>query len=98
MGRWLVIALAISLLIGYFYLVDEFECDRSLIIIGFVALVIVIVVIGIAAFRLSFRHVCPLCGKDLGNRGDIVSRQIQSVVAVLVVFYNLVCFFYYSLY
>lgn len=81
-GRLLVIALAISLLIGFFYLVDEFECDRSLIIIGFVTLIVVVVVTGVAAFRLSYHHVCPLCGRDLGNRGDIVSRQIQSVVAV----------------
>ena len=79
--RVAMIAVIIFLLMGALYLLDEFENERFYIIIGFITLTVVAIIVGIAIFRLSYHHICPLCGKDLGNRGDIVSRQIISAAA-----------------
>ena len=64
-----------------FYLLDEFEYERSLIIIGFLTILGTVSIIAGTVFKLSYHHVCPLCGRDLGNKGDVVSRQILNIVA-----------------
>ena len=81
MCRVAMVAVIIFLLMGAIYLLDEFENERFYIIIGFITLAVVAIIVGVAIFRLSYHHICPLCGKDLGNRGDIVSRQIVSAGA-----------------
>lgn len=81
MIRIALIVLVVFLLLGFLYLLDEFENERPLITIGFITITVVISIIAIATFRLSYHHVCPLCGRDLGNRGDVVSRQILNIVA-----------------
>ena len=77
----ILVVIVLCLLVGFFYLVDEFESERILITIGCITLGVIASIVSIAVFRLSYHHVCPLCGKDLGNRGDVVSRQIINIVA-----------------
>ena len=80
MGRVYFAVLIIILIAAAIYLVDEFEEERPLIYIATVTLLVSAIIIGIAVFKVSYHHQCPTCGRDLGNRGDIVSRQAIMVV------------------
>ena len=64
------------LLLLFLYLLDEFHDEKPIIITGFVTLFVVTAIIGFTVFRVSVHHVCPLCNRNLGSRGDVVSRQL----------------------
>ena len=71
-----MIALLLLLLLICLYLLDEFEHEHSVILIGCVTSMVVVTIVGMTVFRLTFYHSCPMCNRKLGNIGDIVSRQI----------------------
>lgn len=71
-----MIALLLLLLLICLYLLDEFEHEHSVILIGCVTSMVVVTIVGMTVFRLTFYHACPMCNRKIGNIGDIVSRQI----------------------
>ena len=78
--RVILSILLFVLLLVFLYLLDEFHDEKPIIIIGFVTIFMVTGIIGIAVFRVSVHHVCPLCNRNLGSRGDVVSRQLVNEI------------------
>lgn len=74
-----MVVLLLLLLLICLYLLDEFEHEHSVILIGCVTSMVVVAIVGMTVFRLTFYHVCPICNRKLGNIGDIVSRQIVAM-------------------
>ncbi|KAK8829762.1 hypothetical protein WA577_001156 [Blastocystis sp. JDR] len=78
----IVAAMLLILVVSYFVLEDLFDDDMVFITVGFAILFCIVAATGGVLFRINDHHLCPLCGRHLGNRGDVVSRQSLPVLLV----------------
>ena len=58
---------------------DEFEHERTIILVGSISSMLIVALVGTIVFRLSYYHVCPMCDRKLGNIGDVVSKQVINI-------------------